>query len=80
MMKVAVKDEAQGVCFEPLITSREAADLLHMNHKTVERWARIGELPGYQYAAGEPWYFRKSELDSWLRSKLNSVSQLHRVN
>jgi excisionase family DNA binding protein len=80
MNELTINTAQTNEVFEPLVNSRQAADLLHMNYKTVERWARIGELPGYQYSAGEPWYFRKSELDSWLRSKLNSVSQLHRVN
>jgi excisionase family DNA binding protein len=80
MNEFAITTAQANEVFELLINSRQAAGLLHMNYKTVERWARIGELPGYQYSSGEPWYFRKSELDAWLRSKLNSSSQLHRVN
>ena len=57
--------------FEPLITSSDAAHLLGNIHvKTVQRYARHGRLPGYQI--GGHWYFRASELDSWLRSRLNS--------
>jgi excisionase family DNA binding protein len=56
--------------FEPLIDSREAAALLHIHHKTLERKARRGEIPGYQIAGR--WFFRASELDSWLRSQLKS--------
>jgi excisionase family DNA binding protein len=66
--------------FEPLINSRQAAELLHIHFKTLERWARAGVLPGYQYVPGETWYFRASELDIWLRTKLNSGCQLRRVN
>jgi excisionase family DNA binding protein len=70
-----------SVVFEPLINSRDAAELLHMHFKTLERWARTGQIPGYQYVPGDSWYFRASELDNWLRSKLNSAaSQSVRVN
>jgi excisionase family DNA binding protein len=57
--------------FEPLIDSYEAARLLGSIHvKTLQRYARSGNVPGYQI--GGHWYFRASELDSWLRSRLNS--------
>ena len=56
--------------FEPLIGSVEAARLLGNLHvKTLQRYARHGRVPGYQI--GGHWYFRTSELDSWLRSRLN---------
>jgi len=64
--------------FEPLLDSREAAALLKMHHKTLERKAREGEIPGYQILG--KWCFRASELDTWLRSQLNSASQSVRVN
>ena len=57
--------------FEPLLDSREAAGLLHIHHKTLERKAREGEIPGYQIAGR--WYFRASEQDGWLRSQLQSA-------
>ena len=57
--------------FEPLIGSCEAARLLGNIHvKTLQRYARHLNIPGYQI--GGHWYFRASELDSWLRSRLNS--------
>jgi excisionase family DNA binding protein len=57
--------------FEPLIATPAAAKLLGDIHvKTLQRYARRGNLPGYQI--GGHWYFRASELDSWLRSRLNS--------
>jgi excisionase family DNA binding protein len=60
--------------FEPLISSSEAARLLGNIHvKTLQRYARRGSLPGYQI--GGHWYFRASELDSWLHSRLNSNCQ-----
>jgi excisionase family DNA binding protein len=60
--------------FEPLIGSPEAAKLLGNIHvKTLQRYARRGTLPGYQI--GGHWYFRTSELDAWLQSRINSNCQ-----
>jgi excisionase family DNA binding protein len=60
--------------FEPLIGSPEAAKLLGNIHvKTLQRYARLGRLPGYQI--GSHWYFRASELDAWLESRINSNGQ-----
>ena len=60
--------------FEPLIGSLEAATLLGKIHvKTLQRYARHGRVPGYQI--GGHWYFRMSDLDAWLRSRINSKSQ-----
>jgi hypothetical protein len=59
--------------FEPLIGSSQAARLLGNIHvKTLQRYARLGRLPGYQIAGH--WYFRESELDVWLRHQINSKS------
>lgn len=60
--------------FEPLIGSLEAARLLGNLHvKTLQRYARHGRVPGYQI--GGHWYFRASDLDAWLRLRINSKSQ-----
>jgi len=60
--------------FEPLIGSLQAARLLGNIHvKTLQRYARLGRLPGYQI--GGHWYFRESELDAWLRHQINSNRQ-----
>lgn len=57
--------------FEPLIGSQQAARLLGNIHvKTLQRYARRGDLPGYQIAGH--WYFRASDLDVWLQSQVNS--------
>jgi excisionase family DNA binding protein len=64
--------------FEPLLDSRQAAALLRIHHKTLERKARTGGVPAYQVAG--KWRFRASELDTWLQSQLNSASQSVRVN
>jgi excisionase family DNA binding protein len=64
--------------FEPLLNSREAALLLRMHHKTLERWARLDRIPGY-FLNGR-WYFRVSDLDAWLHSALNCRGQSVREN
>jgi excisionase family DNA binding protein len=67
------------ISFEPLINSPEAAKLLGDIHvKTLQRYARRGSLPGYQI--GGHWFFRASELDAWLRSRINSSCHPCRSN
>jgi len=66
-----ISSPSSAHAFEPLIASPAAARLLGNIHvKTLQRYARRGSLPGYQI--GGHWYFRASELDSWLRSQINS--------
>jgi excisionase family DNA binding protein len=65
--------------FEPLIGCEEAAQLLGNIHvKTMQRYARRRMLPGYRL--GGQWYFRASELDAWLRSRINSSCHPCRSN
>jgi excisionase family DNA binding protein len=75
----ARQSEEKPHSFEPLIGSCEAAKLLGNIHvKTLQRYARQGNVPGYQI--GGHWYFRASELDSWLRSRINSTCHPCRSN
>lgn len=53
--------------FEPLLDSVQAAELLRIHPKTLQRMARNGEITATQI--GKLWRFRASELDSWLKSK-----------
>ena len=50
--------------FEPLLDSDEAAALLKIHPKTLQRMARRGEIPAIQI--GKLWRFRASELDAWM--------------
>jgi excisionase family DNA binding protein len=51
--------------FEPLLSAEQAAVLLgHIHPKTLMRWARSGEIPGFQIGRG--WFFRASQLNDWL--------------
>ena len=56
--------------FEQLVDSDEAAQLLKINPYTLQRMARTGKVPGIK--VGKLWRFRKSTLDEWLRSKVDS--------
>ncbi len=56
-----------GFVFEPLLDSDEAAQLLRIHPKTLQRMARHGEVSGIQ--VGKLWRFRASELELWLRKK-----------
>src|ERR1041384_7081663 len=47
--------------FEPLLDSTEAAALLRIHPKTLQRMARAGEIAGIQIGR-----FRASVLNSWL--------------
>lgn len=58
---------ASGNGFEPLLDSEEAARLLRIHPKTLQRMARNGEVAATQI--GKLWRFRASELDMWLTSK-----------
>ena len=50
--------------FEPLLDSTEAAALLRIHPKTLQRMARNGEIAGIQI--GRLWRVRTSVLNSWL--------------
>lgn len=65
--------------FEPLLDDKQASALLGGIHvKTLQRLARTGKVPAYR--VGRFWRYRASELDSWLRSKVNSPRQPARVD
>ena len=56
--------------FEPLLDSDEAASLLKIHPKTLQRMARRGAITGIQ--VGKLWRFRASELEQWLHGKIAS--------
>ena len=53
--------------FEPLLSSDEAAALLKIHPKTLQRMARRGEITGIQI--GKLWRFRASVLNEWIKSR-----------
>jgi excisionase family DNA binding protein len=58
--------------FERFLDSHQAADLLQIHPKTLQRLARKGEIRAMRI--GKLWRFRTSDLDAWvdLRLKLGS--------
>ena len=54
--------------FEPLLDSEEAAAMLKIHPKTLQRLARSGEISGLQI--GKLWRFRASSLNAWLLQKM----------
>jgi excisionase family DNA binding protein len=60
--------ETRDMSFERLLDSDEAAALLKIHPKTLQKMARHGSITGVQI--GRLWRFRASELDRWLSGKL----------
>jgi excisionase family DNA binding protein len=55
--------------FEPLLDSTEAAALLKIHPKTLQKLARNGEVAAIQI--GKLWRFRASALDEWIKRILS---------
>jgi excisionase family DNA binding protein len=62
---------------EKLLTTKEAADILVINPKVLERKAKRGEIPAFK--VGKFWRYRASELDRWITSQLQSARQACRM-
>lgn len=60
--------EVRDFSFERLLDSDEAAALLNIHPKTLQKMARHGNITGVQI--GRLWRFRASELERWLSGKL----------
>jgi len=65
---------AQKLGFELPMNTEETAAYVGYHPKTVERMARTGEIPAHPVSGvrRKTWKFFPSELDAWLRSKVNS--------
>jgi excisionase family DNA binding protein len=59
--------------FEPLLDVVEAARLLRIHPKTLQKLTRIGRVPAYR--VGRFWRYRGSDLEMWLQSGANSNRQ-----
>ena len=53
-----------GIAFEPLLDTEEAAALLKIHPKTLQKLARSGRVDAIQI--GKLWRFRASALNRWL--------------
>ena len=60
--------------FEPLLDVVEAARLLRIHPKTLQKLTRIGRVPAYR--VGRFWRYRGTDLEMWLQSGANSNRQL----
>jgi excisionase family DNA binding protein len=59
--------------FEPLLDVVEAARLLRIHPKTLQKLTRIGRVPAYR--VGRFWRYRGTDLEMWLQSGANSNRQ-----
>jgi len=55
---------------EPLLDSDEAAAIMRVHPKTLQRYARQGIIRGFQI--GTMWRFRASDIDRWISERLAS--------
>jgi excisionase family DNA binding protein len=62
--------ESREISFERLLDSDEAAALLNIHPKTLQKMARNGQITGVQI--GRLWRFRASVLNDWLEHKMVS--------
>jgi excisionase family DNA binding protein len=68
--KPARNMQVREMTFEQLLDSDEAAALLKIHPKTLQKMARSGEITGVQI--GKLWRFRASVLNDWLAHKMAS--------
>jgi excisionase family DNA binding protein len=62
--------ETSNLSFERLLDSEEAAALLKIHPKTLQKMARAGQITAVQI--GRLWRFRASVLNDWLEHKMVS--------
>ena len=55
---------------EPLLDSDQAAAIMRIHPKTLQRYARQGIVRGFQL--GSMWRFRASDIDRWIAEQLAS--------
>ena len=55
-------------CPEPLLDSNQAAAIMRIYPKTLQKFVRRGEIRALQI--GKVWRFRASILDEWIQQKL----------
>ncbi len=68
--KPARSAQVRALTFEQLLDSDEAAALLKIHPKTLQKMARNGEITGVQ--VGRLWRFRASVINEWLEQKMAS--------
>jgi excisionase family DNA binding protein len=65
---------ASGRTLEYYVDAEEAAKFLDIHRRTVLQMARDGIIPGHPLGNGrrKQWRFLLSELDEWMRGRVNS--------
>jgi excisionase family DNA binding protein len=63
--------QADHILHERFVDADEAATVLGVHPKTLQRWSRQGILPAHPIGEGRRRYWRylTSELDAWLRER-----------
>jgi len=63
------------IALEHYVDSDEAAEFLKLNPRTVQRLAREGTIPAHPFGGKnrKTWRFLLSELDDWMKAKVNSA-------
>ncbi|MBZ5596034.1 MAG: helix-turn-helix domain-containing protein [Acidobacteriia bacterium] len=54
------------------MTLKEVAEYLHLNERTIYKWAQDGTIPASKL--GSTWRFRRSEIDVWVEQRKNVPS------
>lgn len=65
------------VMWEYYVDAQRAGDFLGIDRRTVQRWARQSRIPAHPLNDGShrDWRFLISELDAWLRARVNSLGR-----
>lgn len=54
---------------DPILTTKDVADYLKVNERTIYRLAASGVLPGFR--VGNSWRFKQSELEQYITAHHN---------
>jgi excisionase family DNA binding protein len=66
-------DKLENIC---LLTLSEAANLLQVSTRTLQRMIRNGELPAFK--VGGQWRLRETQLRQWVESRESSLDKAER--
>ena len=61
-----------------LLTLSEAANLLQVSTRTLQRMIRNGELPAFK--VGGQWRLREAQLRQWVESRESSLDKAEKEN
>lgn len=58
---------------DQIMTTKEVAEYLKVNDRTVHRMAGAGKIPAFK--VGSSWRFKSEELETWINTEKNSAAQ-----